>query len=77
MKRYEYVNYNKMDEEKLKRAIYIIGPISVTINVDTYSWQFYNGGFYFNNRCVSGTNHAVTVVGYGTNDKYGDYFIIR
>jgi len=76
MKRYEYVNYNRMDEEKLKRAIYIIGPISVTINVD-HSFFEYGGGLYDDNRCVSGTNHAVTVVGYGTNDQLRDYFIIR
>jgi len=54
-----------------------VGPLSVA--VDASSWSFYGGGVfegcdYDKNIEI---NHAVQMVGYGTDDKDGDYWIVR
>ena len=39
----------------------------------------YAGGVFKDARCNGRdqVNHAVALVGYGTDEKYGDYFILR
>lgn len=50
------------------------GPLSVTI--DASHIQFYLGGVLTDCGSVQGTNHAVQLVGYGT-DAGKDYWLIR
>ena len=50
------------------------GPVSVS--VDATSWQYYQSGVLTG--CSNqGVNHAVQIVGYGTDDSAGDYWTIR
>lgn len=56
--------------EQIKTAIYMYGPVSVTVNG---SFSAYSSGIY--NRCNSyGTNHMVTLEGW---DDEGQYWIMR
>ena len=49
------------------------------MGVDASKWGRYRGGVFdgcdFNQNM--GLNHAVVVVGYGTDDKDGDYWVVR
>merc|ERR1712038_693330 len=54
-----------------------VGPLSVA--VDASSWSFYGGGVFDGcdyNRNIE-INHAVQLVGYGTDSSEGDYWLVR
>ncbi|KAK7880624.1 hypothetical protein WMY93_032734 [Mugilogobius chulae] len=70
---YHFVDNN---ENSLKLAAAAIGPIAITIDA-TYI-DNYKSGVYNNPNCTKRTNHAVLLVGYGTDDKRGlDYWLIK
>ena len=67
------------NELALKTAVALFGPVSVSIKV-TNNFFFYKGGVFFDPACNDGqrtTSHAVLLVGYGTDDIGGDYWIVR
>ena len=53
------------------------GPVSVALEADTLVFQFYTGGILNTNTCGLELDHAVVVVGYGTDRTYGPYYIVR
>lgn len=68
------------DETRLQQAIANIGPISVSLDALHRSFEFYSGGIYYNPECGSRNrdlNHAVLVVGYGTDKNGKHYYIIK
>ena len=68
-----------VDEEEIKEFLYETGPLAVALNADYLS--SYIGGIvdYTASQCpYSGINHAVTMVGYGTDGTSNmDYWIIK
>lgn len=70
----EVINF-KGNENLLKKAVAIIGPISVEIVVDG-KFHLYKRGIYNNPFCGNVRNHAVLAVGYGTENT-GDYWLIK
>ncbi|KAJ8934795.1 hypothetical protein NQ318_002351 [Aromia moschata] len=71
------------NEEYLKVAVATVGPISVGIDASASSFMFYASGVYYEEACSSGANdpeteldHAVLVVGYGTEDGE-DYWLVK
>jgi len=72
-----YTEIAQNDEASLTNAVASVGPIPVAIDASLHSFQFYSSGVYSDSKCSStNLDHAVTVVGYGTN-KGQNYFIIR
>lgn len=70
-----YVSIPKGDEEALKEAVATIGPISVGIDANKPFGQ-YKSGVYDNPNCTLTNEHAVLVVGYGT--QHGkDYWLVK
>ncbi|GAB1287844.1 Cathepsin K [Apodemus speciosus] len=64
-------------EKALKRAVARVGPISVSIDASLPSFQFYSRGVYYDENCDrDNVNHAVLVVGYGTQ-KGSKHWIIK
>jgi len=58
-------------------AVATLGPIAVSVDASTwhsYESGVFNGCSYTENIDV---NHAVVLVGYGTDDKLGDFWLIR
>jgi len=73
-----YVDLPQGDEEALKTAVATQGPISVAIDAGHKSFQLYRGGVYFEKECsTEQLDHGVLVVGYGTDGKAGDYWIVK
>ncbi|XP_036411106.1 cathepsin S-like [Megalops cyprinoides] len=65
------------NEKALQYAAANIGPVSVGINAMLPSFYHYRGGLYNEPLCTSKkTNHAVLVVGYGT-DKGQDFWLVK
>ena len=65
------------DENGLASAVAQAGPVA--IGVDASEWEFahYSGGVYSSSRCsAQNVNHAVVVVGFGTENGK-DYWLIK
>jgi len=69
-----YVRLPTNDYNALLTAVATVGPIAISVAAS--DWQFYDSGV-FNTDCGTEINHAVTVVGYGTDSAEGDYWIVR
>lgn len=73
-----YKNIPFGDEKTLQRAVAKIGPVAVGIDAGQPGFQQYRSGIYRSNTCKTVANHAVIVVGYGTDSATGrDYWIIK
>ena len=63
-------------EDELKAAL-MKGPVSVSICAESIYFQFYLKGIITTPKCGYDLDHGVLAVGYGTNRKGEDYFIIK
>lgn len=63
------------DEETLKSYLLTFGPISVSVYAS--KWFSYASGVLSYASCGSTIDHAVLLVGYGTDATYGDYWTIK
>jgi len=64
-------------EDALKAAVHEVGPIAVGIDGQRPTLKFYSGGIYDDPTCSKDSiNHAVLVIGYGTEDGK-DYWLVK
>jgi len=70
---YEDVPSN--DEEALLKAV-ANQPVSVAIDAGSYAFQLYSSGV-FTGSCGTDLNHAVTIVGYGTESDGTKYWLVK
>ena len=74
----DYKSILSNDEYELTKAIAKIGPIAVAIDASQKDFRFYSSGIYNSTICsATELNHAVTVVGYGTNEIDQDFYIVK
>lgn len=52
-------------------------PVSIAIEADQQSFQFYKKGVYADPHCGNNLDHGVLAVGYGTSPDGKDYFLVR
>jgi len=72
-----FVTIDKNDESQLKFAVATQGPISVAIDAE-FDFMFYGGGVYKSDDCSAYyLNHGVLAVGYGEDEKAGNYWIVK
>lgn len=65
------------DEKTLQAVVAAVGPVSVAVNAMLPSFHFYRGGLYNVPNCnPKFINHAVLVVGYGT-EKGQDFWLVK
>lgn len=62
-------------EEQLVAAI-AQGPVSVTVDADSTAFRNYSSGVVTGTDCGTKLDHAITAVGYGTEDG-NDYYLVR
>jgi len=63
------------DEKSLLAAL-AQGPVSVAIEADQESFQFYSTGV-FDGECGTNLDHGVLAVGYGTDEEGKDFYIVK
>lgn len=66
---------NRGDQLAMKEIV-SLQPISVAIEADTFLFQFYSDGIITGQDCGQNIDHAVVVVGYGTQNNI-NYWIVR
>ncbi|KAJ8680058.1 hypothetical protein QAD02_015845 [Eretmocerus hayati] len=72
-----YVKIEKGDEDDLRTAVATVGPVSVSIHVSE-NFKFYESGIFYDPKCnPDRLNHAVLVVGYGTDENGQDYWLVK
>ncbi|KAG7501213.1 cathepsin L1-like, partial [Solea senegalensis] len=65
------------DERTLQAAVASVGPVAVAVNAMLPSFHLYRGGLYNASGCNPRfINHAVLLVGYGT-DRGQEYWLIK
>lgn len=66
------------NEAILRMALTLSGPLPVAIDASAKAFHSYQSGVYNDRRCRSNNlNHAVLLVGYGTDKVGGDYWIVK
>jgi len=71
-----YVNLPVNQQQPILDALANIGPLA--INVDASSWSHYHSGVFDGcNQKNPDIDHVVQLVGYGTDPKLGDYWLVR
>ncbi|XP_055297310.1 procathepsin L-like [Sitodiplosis mosellana] len=68
------------NEEDLQKALAIHGPISVSIDAKHHSFNNYAEGIWHEPNCSkhdADLNHAVLLVGFGTDEYDRDYYILK
>lgn len=69
-----FVKGPSSDEEMMKQVV-TLGPVVTRMDIDHPSFMLYGSGIYEEPECSQETNHAVVVVGYGTENGT-DYWLI-
>ncbi|XP_057653832.1 procathepsin L-like [Diorhabda carinulata] len=69
---YDYINGT---EEDLRKALETYGPISVSMYVDA-RLRLYTEGIWYEKWCSDISNHAMLLIGYGT-ERGQDYWLIK
>jgi C1A family cysteine protease len=69
----KYIDVAQNSELALKEAV-AEAPVSVAIEADTASFQFYSGGIFDDPECGTYLDHGVTAVGYGKDEDSGKLF---
>jgi len=71
-----HVKLDTNSYESLMQAISSVGPVAVS--VEAYTWASYESGVFDGcNKTNPDLDHAVQLVGYGTDPELGDYWLIR
>jgi cathepsin L len=71
-----YDESNPTNETALMAAIQL-GPVSIAIEADQPIFQLYTGGVISGKSCGTNLDHGVLIVGYDTDAKLGDYWIVK
>uniref|UniRef100_A0A6G1S5N3 Cathepsin L n=1 Tax=Aceria tosichella TaxID=561515 RepID=A0A6G1S5N3_9ACAR len=70
-----YYEFYGIGEDMLASLVANYGPVAV--GVSKRGWQYYKSGIFDGRQCNGDFDHAVLVVGYGTDPKLGDYWILK
>ncbi|KAJ3619800.1 hypothetical protein MTP99_005455 [Tenebrio molitor] len=75
-----YVDIAEGDEKGLEAAVATLGPVAAAMDAGRPTFQFYSDGIYFDPDCgnrADDVNHAVLVVGYGTEPSGQKYWLVK
>jgi len=63
-----YVAIPRGNENALLEAVATHGAVSIAYDAGTNAFRNYRGGVFWDNSCTTNPTHAVTIVGYGTEN---------
>lgn len=66
------------DEIFLRDYLFSFGPLCLGLDASLFTFQSYRSGIYDDPECSNRSiNHAVLLVGFGADETWGDYWIIK
>jgi cathepsin L len=68
------------DEKILKNVLFSVGPLAIGVDASLFTFQSYKSGIYDDENCgntMEKLNHAMLLVGYGVDDNWGDYWLLK
>lgn len=73
-----YKTISPGNEINLQKMLATYGPIACAIDASQNSFKTYKSGVYYEKKCTAEVNHAMLLVGYGTDRKLKkDYWLIK
>jgi C1A family cysteine protease len=60
-----------------QNLVYNAGPVAVGVYSSLFSFINYQRGIYNDPLCTGGVNHAMLLVGFGTDPIDGDFWILK
>lgn len=75
----DYALLTEKDELALKRVVANYGPVAVNLNAYSDQFLHYSSGVFYLSTCDDSRinlNFTGLVVGYGTDPKHGDYWLV-
>ena len=73
-----YVVVPPGNETLLRDVVAAVGPVAIGMHGSLNTFYSYSNGVYYDPNCSSTKlDHAVVLIGYGTDDDFGDYWIAR
>lgn len=64
-------------DDFLRDLVYSIGPLAVGVNSSLFTFLNYKEGVYSDPDCSGNINHAMLLVGFGYDIRYGEYWILK
>ncbi|CAH1391941.1 unnamed protein product [Nezara viridula] len=71
-----YTNIRYRDDDALKAAVATVGPISVGVSANHDHFRFYKGGVFNGDTCKYMIDHAILLVGYGSENGE-EYWLVK
>ncbi|XP_052741117.1 procathepsin L [Bicyclus anynana] len=71
-----FIDVNADNETALQITVAEVGPVAAAIDANG-NFKDYKSGVYYNATCTTTVTHSVLVVGYGTDEREGDYWLIK
>ncbi|XP_056639714.1 procathepsin L-like [Diorhabda sublineata] len=68
-------NVDSLSEQEITEVLENYGPVTIAIYANK-NWRLYESGVWFEKECSEHPNHAVLLVGYGTENGH-DYWLIK
>lgn len=68
------------DEIVLRNILFSVGPLALGVDASLFTFQNYKTGIYDDESCgntMDKLNHAMLLVGFGTDETWGDYWILK
>jgi C1A family cysteine protease len=73
-----YVTIVPGNETLLKAMVAKYGPVASAVDGSLPTFQSYKSGIYYDRKCTKKINHAILIVGYGTDSKTKkDYWLVK
>lgn len=70
--------YMGINEDSIENILNSYGPLIITIDGSQPTFLLYKSGVYKDSKCSSSNvNHAMLLVGYDRDSKFGDYWLIK
>ncbi|KAG5668623.1 hypothetical protein PVAND_016558 [Polypedilum vanderplanki] len=72
-----YIKLTNVNETYLKDLLCVYGPLTVGIDASAKTFQYYSSGVYYDEECGTTINHAVLLIGFGTDPEFGPYWLLK
>jgi C1A family cysteine protease len=74
---FDYRRIKIRSDEFLMNLVYNFGPVPVGVYGSLFSFLNYQEGVYNDPECAGTIDHAMLLVGFGTDPVYGDFWLLK